>query len=104
VLLALGAQLRRMPLLDGAHLLLRRLLLRIERRACALALCVALLSGAQLGGELGVLAFRREGIRRMRLLGFTKHGHLDAQHALRLTRLGEQMRRLRRLCHRCLEL
>ena len=30
VLLALGTQLRRMPLLDGAHLLLRRLLLRVD--------------------------------------------------------------------------
>ena len=30
MLLALGTQLRRMPLLDGAHLLLRRLLLRVD--------------------------------------------------------------------------
>ena len=71
MLLALRAQLHRMSLLDEAHLLLRRLLLRVERRACTLALCIALLRCTHLGGYLGVLAFGREGIRRMRLLGLT---------------------------------
>ena len=89
VLLALGAQLRRMPLLDGAHLLLRLLLLRVD------SLCAQRSSEArssEVSSECSRLAARAS----TACASSVSQSTATSTHSMRVS---HHLRRRRRLCH-----